>query len=198
MMSRCIKLYRSYSISFNSSNLGNFFWSWVLKDCIEVQKKKEEESRCLVFTSSTKGEIRHFHVVVVQWRQRNVQKSVMHVQSCCFANVNLLLFCRPRCRRRRRCLSSVITSSKWSWQSLRHQLLVWQQSWKKKTVEKKALLTIKTHSTELQFSKNKMHIFHTIYWNWWRNFTTFLFNQLQWNLREHTQHTMVSILSGCW
>ena len=32
-----------------------------------------------------KREIRHFHVVVVQWRQRNVQKSVMHVQSCCFA-----------------------------------------------------------------------------------------------------------------
>ena len=25
-------------------------------------------------------------VVVVQWRQRNVQKSVMHVQNCCFAN----------------------------------------------------------------------------------------------------------------
>ena len=27
----------------------------------------------------------HFHVVVVQKQQRNVQKSVMHVQSCCFA-----------------------------------------------------------------------------------------------------------------
>ena len=34
----------------------------------------------------------HFHVVVVQWRQRNVQKSVMHVQSCCLANLNPL-FC---------------------------------------------------------------------------------------------------------
>ena len=45
---------------------------------------KENESRCLVFTSSTKREIRQFHVVVVQRRQRNVQKSVMHVQSCCF------------------------------------------------------------------------------------------------------------------
>ena len=29
-----------------------------------------------------KREIRHFHVVVVQTRERNVQKSVMHVQSC--------------------------------------------------------------------------------------------------------------------
>ena len=36
-----------------------------------------------MFTSSTKREIRHFHVVVVQRRQRNVQKSMMHVQSCC-------------------------------------------------------------------------------------------------------------------
>ena len=34
-----------------------------------------------MFTSWTKREINHFHVVVVQRRQRNVQKSVMHVQS---------------------------------------------------------------------------------------------------------------------
>ena len=66
---------------------------------------KEKGSRCLVFTSSTKREIRHFHVVVVQWRQRNVQKSVMHEQSCCLANLNPLFFCRSPWRRRRRCLS---------------------------------------------------------------------------------------------
>ena len=35
---------------------------------------KEKESRCLVFTFSTKREIRHFHVVVVKWRQRNVPR----------------------------------------------------------------------------------------------------------------------------
>ena len=69
---------------------------------------KEKESRCLVFTSSTKREIRHFYDVVVQRRQRNVQKSVMHVQSCCFANPNPLLFCRSRWRRRRCCLSSLL------------------------------------------------------------------------------------------
>ena len=68
---------------------------------------KEKESCCLVFPSSTKREIRQFHVVVVQRRQRNVQKSVMHVQSCCFACLNLLLFCRSRCRRRRRCINSL-------------------------------------------------------------------------------------------
>ena len=35
--------------------------------------------------------IRKFHVAVQQRRLRNVQKSVIHVQSCCFANINLLL-----------------------------------------------------------------------------------------------------------
>ena len=40
--------------------------------------------RCLV-TFFIKREIRHFHVVVVQKRERNIQKSVMHEQSCCFA-----------------------------------------------------------------------------------------------------------------
>ena len=62
--------------------------------------RKRTRSCGLVFTSWTKREFRHFHVVVVQrlWRQRNVQKkSVMHGQSCCFANLNLLLFCRSRC-----------------------------------------------------------------------------------------------------
>ena len=55
--------------------LANFFGSW-----------------CFVFPSSTKREIRHFHVVFVQRRLRNVQKSV---QSCCFANLNLLCFFFP-------------------------------------------------------------------------------------------------------
>ena len=46
--------------------------------------EKEKESRCLVFTPSTKREIRQFHVVVVQRRQRKVQKSVTHVQSASY------------------------------------------------------------------------------------------------------------------
>ena len=45
-----------------------------------------------MFPSSTKREIRLVHVVVVQRRLRNVQKSVMHVQSCCSASPNVLLF----------------------------------------------------------------------------------------------------------
>ena len=31
MSSRCFKLYRAYPISCNSSNVGKFFWSWILK-----------------------------------------------------------------------------------------------------------------------------------------------------------------------
>ena len=38
-----------------------------------------------LLTFSLKGKIRQFHVVVVQKRQRNKQKTEMHVQSCCFA-----------------------------------------------------------------------------------------------------------------
>ena len=65
---------------------------------------KKKESRCLAFSFSTKSEMRHFHFVDVQRRQRNVQKRVMHLQSCCSANENQLLFHRPCCRccRRRR------------------------------------------------------------------------------------------------
>ena len=74
-------------------------------------QQTEKESCCLVFPSSTKREIRHYHVVVVQRRLRNVQKSVMPVQSCCFANLNLLLFFRFRCRLRRRCLSTLIPTA---------------------------------------------------------------------------------------
>ena len=68
---------------------------------------KEKQNCYFLFPSSTKREIRHLHAVVLQRRLRNVQKSVIKVQSYCFANLNQLLICRSRCRRRRRCLSSL-------------------------------------------------------------------------------------------
>ena len=94
-------------------HLVQFVKCW--KFFLELNSKRlfqSSESCGLEFTSSTKREIMHFHVLDVQWRQRNVGKSVMHVQGCCFLNLNLglLLFCRFRWRHRRRCLSSVITS----------------------------------------------------------------------------------------
>ena len=45
-----------------------------------------------MFTFPIKRESTKFHIVIVQQRQRNVQKSVPHVQSCCFATLNLLFF----------------------------------------------------------------------------------------------------------
>ena len=63
-------------------------------------KEYLRKSLSCVLTSSTKPEFRHFHVVVVQWRQRNGQKRVMHVQSCRFANLQLLLFSRSCWRHR--------------------------------------------------------------------------------------------------
>ena len=50
--------------------------------------EKEKETFCVVFTYS----IKLAHVTVVQQQLKNVQKSVMHVQSCCFTTINLLLF----------------------------------------------------------------------------------------------------------
>ena len=83
-----LELYRTYSISFNSSlNCWQILLELNSKGLYQSSGKEKES--CLVFPYSTKREIRHFHVLVVQQRQRNVQKSVMHVQSCCFACPNL-------------------------------------------------------------------------------------------------------------
>ena len=53
---------------------------------------KEKESCCLVFPSSTKREIRHFHVVVVQRRLRNVQKKGDVRVKLLFCLLNVLVF----------------------------------------------------------------------------------------------------------
>ena len=96
MKSRCFKLYRAYSIPFNSSNLGNFFWGSILKDCIKVQKEKK---KVVAFCSrpGAKREIRYFH----QCRSRGVTakkctKKRDAREKLCFANLNLLLLCRRR------------------------------------------------------------------------------------------------------
>ena len=81
---------------------------------------KEKESCCLLAPSSSKRKIRQFHVVVMQRQKRNVQKSVMLVQSFCNACLNLLLFCGSRCRGRHRCVNSLFSSK----QCVIKQLLV--------------------------------------------------------------------------
>ena len=79
--SYCFKLNRAYSISFYSSKVGNFFWSWILTRCSKVQEKKKNV-KCLLFTSSPKREIRQFFTLwSCMWRHRNVQKSVLSIKT---------------------------------------------------------------------------------------------------------------------
>ena len=54
-----------------------------------VFKFRYRKKYIVVFTDYIKQarEIRKFHVAVVQRRLRTVEKSVIHEQSCCFANV---------------------------------------------------------------------------------------------------------------
>ena len=74
----------------------NFPWDSIYR---YLSLEKESDNNCVVFSYSIKGarEIRKFYVVVVQRRQRNVQNSVMHVQSCCllFINIFFLPFSSP-------------------------------------------------------------------------------------------------------
>ena len=105
--SRCFKLYCA-SVRQIMCKAGSFFRELHSKDGWE----KEKESRPLEFKSTTKLEIRHFYVVVVQWQQRNVQTCVMQVQSCCFANQTVKLFWSFRRCRRRWCLSPLLESFK--------------------------------------------------------------------------------------
>ena len=96
--SNCSKIHRSYSKSLLSINVNEFSWSWIVKDCIVSNfKKRILENHCLAFIFSTKRKIRQFCVVVILWQQRNVQKSVIQVQSCCFANQLLCRFCCHHC-----------------------------------------------------------------------------------------------------
>ena len=75
-----------------------------------VSLEKDKQNFCVVLTYSIKRarEIRKFDVAVVQQRLRNVQKNVIHVESCFFANLNLLFFAGHR----RRCINSLLLSSR--------------------------------------------------------------------------------------
>ena len=101
------KLCSSYSISFNTSNVGNIIGSWILLKGLYQRSGKEKRKLLSCVPVLDKTWIRHFHTSSLATTANKCTKSVMHVQSCCFANLNLLRFCRSRsrCRRRRRCLT---------------------------------------------------------------------------------------------
>ena len=66
MNSRFFKLLRIYSSSLEMSKVGEFSWSWFLGTALKF-RKREKNSSSLVY-ASTKREIMHFHVVLVQRR----------------------------------------------------------------------------------------------------------------------------------
>ena len=49
--SRCFKLHRSYSNSFNLTNVGDYIRSWILKNCIQVYRKKRKSLSTSTSTS---------------------------------------------------------------------------------------------------------------------------------------------------
>ena len=109
MNSHCFTVNRSYSFSFNLSNVLGLNPKGPY-----LSLKKEKENFCVVFTYSVKQacEIRKFHVAVVQRRLRNVQKAWCACKVVVFLNINLLVFNCSRCRRRRRCLNSLLLRSR--------------------------------------------------------------------------------------
>ena len=70
---RSFKLNRLYLDPLNMPNAGDFSWTWILKDFIQVQK---EEGKLVVVCppSSIKRRIGSFYVVVVQWTSKKCTK----------------------------------------------------------------------------------------------------------------------------
>ena len=114
MKSRYFKLYRAFSLSFNSSNVAFSFCSWILKDCIIVPEKKTKVvvlcSRPQKKKKKKNREIWHFHDV---WScsdgKETYKKAWCTSRLFFFANLNLLLFYRSRWRCRHLCLSSLLS-----------------------------------------------------------------------------------------
>ena len=71
---------------FNSLTLWNvdeLSWSWIPQKNIQLEKEKENfVVPCLRPLLNVKTGT-YLHVIVAQWWERSVPKSVMHVQSCC-------------------------------------------------------------------------------------------------------------------
>ena len=109
------KLYRAYSTSFNSSNVGNFFLDLNSKNLYQ-SSGKENESRCRVFTSSTQLEIwaflRRCHAVTAKKRTKKRDSTCKVVVLPNYWN--LLLFWRSHWRRRLPGLNSLLPHKTWA------------------------------------------------------------------------------------
>ena len=92
MDSNCFKLRPSSLISFNLSNVGEIFWFEYERAVSKLRKRKKKFVLGLTYSIKRASKVREFHVAVVQQRLKNAHKNVIHVQSCSFAKLNLLLF----------------------------------------------------------------------------------------------------------
>ena len=85
---RKIHLKSKFAISFNLPNVGEIFWI----ESKRTVSKLRERKRNFLYCVHLLHEVRRFHVEVVQRSLKNVQKSMIHVQSCRLTNINLWLF----------------------------------------------------------------------------------------------------------
>ena len=74
----------------NMSNAGDFSLNWILKDFIQVKKRRK--IRCRMSASFIKREIRRFQVVVVQWTSKKWTKKSDASAELLFWSLNLLFF----------------------------------------------------------------------------------------------------------
>ena len=84
------------------------FWLELKRGAVARVPTEMLEIIALPFRFSSKLNMWSFHVVVVKEQQRNVQKRVMHVQSCRFAHQTYCFFWRSCCRRRRSFVRSLL------------------------------------------------------------------------------------------
>ena len=97
------KLHSSYSISFNLLDIDEMFWSWILKNCILVEKKEKE---IVLSHPQWNMKLGSFPLQLCDNGKEMYTKAWLLMQRCCFANLNLLLFCHSCCC----CLSSPLYS----------------------------------------------------------------------------------------
>ena len=83
-----------------------------------VSKLWKKKRKLLSCRSRPRQNVRHFHVIGVQRRQRNIQKKAC-VQSCCLKSLNVLLFCHQG--------ALATTTARATWTSKKQQVNAKQQ-----------------------------------------------------------------------
>lgn len=78
-----IRILSNFIAIMPTCSLFHFLLELIPKDTLQAQRKRKKNC-CHLFISLTKPEIRQLHIVVKQWWQRSVPKSVIQVQICCF------------------------------------------------------------------------------------------------------------------